>query len=133
MKPPEEVRREFVRQWLDKAESDFKLAEHLISENAPFLEAACLHAQQAAEKYLKAFLVEHQVEFPKTHNLGHLLDLSATIDSSLVKRLQQITVLNPYGVDYRYPGDFPEITRDDAGKALKLVGMVRDAILRALK
>ncbi len=133
MKPPEEVRREFVQQWLDKAEGDFELAKHLVSENAPFLEAVCLHAQQAAEKYLKAFLVEHQVEFPKTHNLGHLLDLSATIDSSLAKTLKQITVLNPYGVDYRYPGDFPEITQEDAGEALKLASMVRDAILRELK
>jgi hypothetical protein len=30
MKPPGKVKRELVRQWLDKAEKDFGLAEHLV-------------------------------------------------------------------------------------------------------
>ena len=60
MKPPEEVKRDLVRQWLTKAENDLGVARHLAAESGYFT-AVAFHAQQAAEKYLKAFLVEHQV------------------------------------------------------------------------
>ena len=65
MRPPEEVRRELVRQWLGKAEGDFAVAEHPLAEGTGFLAAAGFHWQQAAEKFLKALLVRHQVDFPK--------------------------------------------------------------------
>ncbi|MFQ6098037.1 MAG: HEPN domain-containing protein, partial [Armatimonadota bacterium] len=70
MRPPEEVKREFVRQWVAKAASHLGVARHLLSDGSPYVEVICFHAQQAAEKYLKAFLVERQIEFPKTHDLG---------------------------------------------------------------
>jgi len=33
------------------------------------------HAQQCAEKYLKAYLVSAGVDFPYTHNISRLLEL----------------------------------------------------------
>ncbi|MFB0515387.1 MAG: HEPN domain-containing protein, partial [Candidatus Neomarinimicrobiota bacterium] len=66
MRPPEEVKREFLQQWLEKAAKDLELAAHLLGENAPYLDAIGFHAQQAAEKYLKALLVHYQIEFSKT-------------------------------------------------------------------
>ena len=65
MKPPEEVKREFVRQWLRKGLADLAAARHLLSGGADLLYGAAFHAQQAAEKFLKAALVWHQVEFPQ--------------------------------------------------------------------
>ena len=79
MKRPEETRRELVREWLEKSQNDLGLAEYLIRERSPYLNAIGFNAQQAAEKILKAFLVRHQVEFPKTHNIGELLDLVAHV------------------------------------------------------
>ena len=76
MRPPEEVRREHVKQWLVRADEDFGLAKQLVLENSPYIHAICFHAQQAAEKYLKAFLVHSNVEFPKTHDIDKLLNLS---------------------------------------------------------
>ena len=133
MKPPEKVKRELVRQWLDKAEKDFGLAKHLVLENKPYFEASCFHAQQAAEKYLKALLVWHQVEFPKTHDLDEILDLVATIDSPLAESLRDVITLTPYGVEIRYPGDFPDTTPEDAKTAVELAGKVRDAVVSTLK
>ena len=127
MRPPEEVRRGLIRQWLARAEEDFGLAEHLVSEGSPYLGAVGFHSQQAAEKFFKAVLVRHQVEFPKTHNLGELLDLVAKVDSGLAQSLQEASVLNPYGVEIRYPGDFPEMTINDAKAAVSLAEKVRDA------
>jgi HEPN domain-containing protein len=133
MRPPEEVKLDLVSQWLNKAEDDYLVCQHLISEKGLFLSAIGFHAQQAAEKYLKAYLVERQIDFPKTHNLGILLDLIALADPNLAACLNGTTALNPYGVDFRYPGDFPVISIDDARKALDLAGQVREAIKSVLK
>lgn len=133
MRPPEEVKRELVRNWLAMAEEDFRVAEHLYSEKTPYLRAIGFHAQQAAEKFLKAYLVYHQIEFPKTHDLGELLDLLGSADAPLAKHLHDIIILNPYGVETRYPSDFPEMTPEETEAAVKLAGEVRDAINNALK
>lgn len=133
MKPPDEVRRELVQEWLHKAEEDFSVADYLVSGKTPFLTAVGFHTQQAIEKFLKAFLVHHQVEFTKTHNLNKILDLVATIDVPLAESLRDVAVLTPYGVDVRYPGDVPEMTPEGAKKAVELASKTRDAIRHALE
>lgn len=128
MKPPDEARRDLVRQWLDKAKKDFGLARHLLLEGCGYREAIAFHSQQAAEKLLKSYLVLHQIDFPRTHNLGELLDRIAARDSALAHSLVDITALNPYGVEYRYPGDFPDLTEDDAETAFRMAEKVWAAI-----
>jgi HEPN domain-containing protein len=110
---------------LDKSDKDFFLAQHLSAEGNSYREALAFHAQQAAEKLLKGFLTVRQVHFPKTHNLGDLLDRMATVDPDLADALRNITALNPYGVEYRYPGDFPELTSEDTDEALRLAEEAR--------
>ncbi len=132
MKPPDEARNELVRQWLEKAQLDLDVAWNLVSQGTRFLPAAAFHAQQAAEKYLKALLVHYQIEFPKTHDLGELLDLLAPVEGPLVSSLAEATALNPYSVDMRYPGEMPEISEDEAKQATELAQTVRDAVLTAL-
>lgn len=129
----EKIKCEFVKEWLNKAEEDFSLAEHLVAENTSYYAAIGFHAQQAAEKYLKAFLVDHQIEFPKTHDLAELLDRVSAVNASLAESLDEITVLTSYGVDARYPADLPEISPDEAGRAVELAKMVRDAIISVMK
>jgi len=133
MKPPEQVRRELVQQWLAKATEDLTVARHLLSEGLGCLGAIGFHAQQAAEKYLKALLVAHQIEFPKTHDLGELLDLVASCDDTLAQSLQDIAALNPYGVDFRYPGDAPQLTPEDARHAVELATRTQDTVLAVIE
>jgi HEPN domain-containing protein len=133
MKEPDEIRHEFVQQWLSKAESDCQLAKYLLAANTPFYEAIGMHCQQAAEKYLKAFLVYNKTEFPKTHHLGELLNLMKGLNPELAGKLQEITILNPYAVDYRYPTDVPAMTLTDAKKAVELAEMVRDMVGKMLE
>jgi HEPN domain-containing protein len=90
MDNPDQIKNDLVKQWLDLAESDLGLSKHLLDEGI-YLEDACFHCQQAAEKYLKAFLVRHQIEFPKTHNLGELLERCAKADPGLASALKEIT------------------------------------------
>jgi HEPN domain-containing protein len=132
MRPPEEVRRDLIRQWLSKADGDLDAARILLFEDRSFLNIVGFHCQQAAEKYLKAFLTDRQVDFPKTHNLGELLDLIERVDEPLADSLRSITILNPYGVETRYPGDAPDPSRAEAEVALGLAEKARGAILGAL-
>lgn len=132
MRPPEEIKTEFTRDWIRKAEIDFKTAGHLCQNGDDFVEGVAFHAQQAAEKYLKAFLVWHQIEFRKTHDIDALLMLAGKVDDKLPDVLRDAMVLTPYGVDYRYPGDYPEVTRGDAESALQLADCVRKEVLGRL-
>ena len=131
-KPPDQVRDEFVRQWLLKAEEDLNAAKSLITYGETFLSTVCFHSQQAAEKYLKAFLTNRQVEFPKTHAINQLLDLIAPVDSKLSESLRDVIVLTNYGVDVRYPGDLPSVTSSEAQQAIQLAEKVRRSVLELL-
>jgi HEPN domain-containing protein len=79
---PETIRS--VRQWVEKAEHDLIAAEHTLTleENCP-LDTICFHTQQCAEKYIKAFLVQESIGFPKTHDLRALMQL-IPLDLSLL-------------------------------------------------
>src|SRR5260370_41039096 len=69
---------DLVQGWLTKAASD--LVAMRASGQAGALDAACFHAQQAAGKYLKAYLADHDREIIHTHNLFKLLTACAEID-----------------------------------------------------
>ncbi len=64
-----------TREWVDKAENNFTVAQLLIEQSVPKNDIICFHAQQCAEMYLKACLQEADIFFPKTHELSRLLDL----------------------------------------------------------
>jgi HEPN domain-containing protein len=48
-KPPDQVREEFARQWLLKAEEDLNAAKSLLSHGETFLSTVCFHSQQAIQ------------------------------------------------------------------------------------
>jgi len=70
------------QKWLKMAETEFAAAEALI-EAGVALTGACFHCQQAAEKSVKAWLLAHDVEAPKTHKLEHLIELSTQTEPTL--------------------------------------------------
>jgi HEPN domain-containing protein len=133
MKPPEERKRELVSQWLTKADRDFVAAQILLQSDPFVLAIVGFLAQQAAEKYLKAYLVWKQIEFPKTHNIGALLVLISKANEELAAELMPARILSDYAVESRYPGDLPELSKEDASAAIKLSESVRDVIRTALK
>ncbi len=66
--------RELVAEWMRHARSDLAVAR-MVDEEQIAPEILAFHAQQAAEKALKALLVQRQVEFPRLHVIGPLLKL----------------------------------------------------------
>ena len=132
MRPPEEVLREILGQWIRKAEIDYSAAQQLLEAKDLLREAIAFHCQQAAEKYLKAFLVRHQVEPLRTHNLGKLLDQVAGVSADLAASLADAVALSPYGVDIRYPGDFPDVLIGGEKPLFDLAHRVREAVMAEL-
>lgn len=128
MKRPEEVKREFVRQWARKAAADLRAAQRLLDGGADFAASAAYHAQQAGEKFLKAILVWHQVGFPKTHDIGRLVDLIGTADASFADRVREAVLLTPYGVETRYPGELPDPSADEARGAIAVAERIAAAV-----
>ena len=133
MRTPEQVKWDFVQQWLDKARKDLAAAEVLLKEGIGDYENVGFHAQQAAEKFIKAFLVHYQVEFPKSHNVALLRQLVARVDPRLADTLAAADALTPYGVEFRYPGDLPSVSRDEGEKAIRLAAQTRALITESLK
>jgi HEPN domain-containing protein len=61
--PHDPARVEDARTWLVRAASDLGAGAHDLTVEPPFTGDAVFHAQQAAEKSLKAFLTWHDVPF----------------------------------------------------------------------
>jgi len=132
MRTPEQVRWDFVQQWLNKAKHDLNAAEVLHKSEIESFEITSFHAQQAAEKFIKAILVRHQVEFPKTHDIAKLRNLILKIDKVLFEKLEPADILTPYGVEFRYPGDLPDLTQQQAENALQVALQMKQIILNHL-
>ena len=65
---------EIAKEWIEKAEEDYGFACEGI-ERTDYFAQVCFHFQQAAEKYLKAFIVANKLEFRAVHNLLELLEI----------------------------------------------------------
>jgi len=120
---------DLVRGWLQKAQSDVVALD--ASLNAGAFDAACFHAQQAAEKYLKAFLIYHDAQYPLTHDLVKLIELCAGIDGSFRSLAPTVDPLTPYAVKLRYDETFwPALDEAQAARASALA--VKESVLSRL-
>ncbi|MCX7838134.1 MAG: HEPN domain-containing protein [Anaerolineae bacterium] len=118
---------EILADWINKAEGDYNTARReLTARRKPNYDAVCFHAQQCAEKYLKAFLVSHEIDPPRTHNLIELLKLCSAKDGTFELLHPSLDLLNAYAVDIRYPGEFS--TKDEARDAVKAMKHVREFV-----
>lgn len=113
-----------THEWVEKAEGDFTTAtREYRARKAPNFDAACFHAQQLAEKYLKAVLQEQASPIPKTHSLADLMALCMKIDPFYQKVQSDLNILEGYAVQFRYPGQSAD--KLEAKTALKAAKIVR--------
>lgn len=114
----------YVLEWVQKAEGDYVTATELLKLRLlNITDSACYHCQQCAEKYAKAYLVYHAIEFVRTHNLLELLELCQNQDETFFTIRLQMNLLNNYGVDIRYPGRFTSL--EEAEGAVEAMNTIR--------
>jgi HEPN domain-containing protein len=107
-------------EWLSHAESDLRLARLAANDPQIIPGQVCFHAQQAAEKSIKAAMLFRGIEFPLTHDIEELLEIAEGRGLIIPEEIQEADHLTPYAVETRYPGYLEEITGEDVNNALQM-------------
>jgi HEPN domain-containing protein len=103
--------REVAQLLLRKAREDLSAARVLVATENQADHIIGFHLQQAVEKALKAALVEHAVEIPRTHDLGYLIEVLSEEKVEIPHVVSTSDWLTPWGVLFRYDDD-PTISLD---------------------
>jgi HEPN domain-containing protein len=91
-----------AEQLVRKAEGDFLTMERECAAENCVEDSVCFHAQQCVEKYLKAVLVEHDIHFPKVHDLVRIATLLPSGFEIPAEHFSMLPDLSAGAVEFRY-------------------------------
>ena len=114
-----------------KASHDLIAARAILAAGDAF-DTACFHAQQAVEKSLKAVLALHEIEYPRRHDVGELLELVKPLTPDVAQYAERIINLAPYAVEIRYEVEF-DPSDEQATEAVQTAEEVYVLIKRAIE
>ena len=120
--------RDHAQALLQKAANDLFAARAILAAGEAF-DTVCFHAQQAVEKSLKAVLALYEIEYPRRHDLGELLELVKPLAPVVAQYAERIISLAPYAVEVRYEVEF-EPDDDQATEAVQTAEEVYELIKR---
>ncbi|HHW58426.1 MAG TPA: HEPN domain-containing protein [Clostridia bacterium] len=112
------------KQWLEYADSDYKAAAELLKTDLHNI--VCFHAQQAIEKFLKAYLVLNGINPPKIHSIILLLKVCMELSEDFAKFKNNAKIIDMFYIPSRYPnaplGSLPDgiPSKNDAQKAFEI-------------
>ncbi len=121
-----------VVEWLKKAEDDFEIAARAIQGKRRINWVACYHAQQSAEKHLKAFLIANDQEPERTHNLVRILNECKRFEPGFTFLEGYAEFLTPFAAEIRYPTGM-ELRLRHAKKSLKAANEIKMFVLERLR
>ena len=131
--PPDDPRLEDARAWLARAELDLRAADlELRTPEAGLWADVAFHAQQAAEKALKALLASRDVPFRKTHSIEELGRACLDIAPELGPVVDAAVPLTEYAWKFRYPGEISDPSRAEAEEAVAVARRVVGSVKRIL-
>jgi HEPN domain-containing protein len=115
-----------VQEWLTKASEDFAFARVNLVEQKPFHAQICFHFHQAVEKYLKAYIVAHELDFRKLHDLPLLLKICAGHDPAAYQLQEACEYLSAFYVETRYPVHWPtHYSSEEAQRAMESAELIK--------
>lgn len=104
IREPDAARR-FIQAWLERADEDLEAIRLMLAPDRVPWGPVCFHAQQAAEKYLKALLIQRGQHPDRTHDLRQLLESSRQLGYALAGIHDDCVLLSNYAVEARYPDE----------------------------
>ena len=116
--------------WIKRAKSNLVIAKNIFKSEYEvfggevFFEELCFELQQSVEKSLKALLLFHGVEFPKTHDIDRLIKLLKINSVDIPEEILEAGILTQYAVRTRYPDDIRRITEEEYKEALEIAEKV---------
>jgi len=122
-----------VEEWIEKADEDLEFALVNLQEGKPFIAQICFHFQQAAEKYLKGYIVAKDLEFRKTHDLPMLLNICISKNSAFETLSEDCEYLNTFYVESRYPVHWPtDFSQQEAQRSSEASRRIRSLVKKEL-
>jgi len=118
---------DIVSNWIKKADRDLEVSKRELELSEPFTDIICFHAQQAAEKYMKAYLIWLNIEFQKTHDIEDLVVIASKKDPSILKLKDSGAELSSFAVEVRYP-EFEEPSLVDTKIAVEVAEKFKNYI-----
>lgn len=120
--PPDPPRADDPQEWLNRARSNLLHAKSRSS--GVYFEDLCFDAQQAAEKALKAILVQREVRFPYVHDLATLLTLIDQTGEEIPPRVRQAGRLTRFAIAARYPSVAEAVTEPEYQESVAIAEAV---------
>jgi len=105
--------KEEVKRWMAQAKEELDTAQ--INFEAEKYFSAAFWCQQAAEKALKALLIDKTNEFPKIHDLTKL----ARLNSAPKEIVELCAKLNPAYTASRYPDSSKKYSKEECKQVIK--------------
>jgi len=128
MKPEEDY-----NEWIRKASEDFGFSSSILPDTT-FYAQVCFHFQQAAEKYLKAYIVAKKLSFRKIHDLTELLSICSGNEAQFSALFEDCNFLTDYYIDTRYPVHWPAtVSKEEALKAQEAARKIKEFVESLLK
>ena len=120
------------KDWLEKGNHDLEDAQRLF-ENGGYTDTICFLCQQAAEKYLKGYLVAKNAVPAAIHHLEDLARNCAKFEKDFLELLDSCLLLTRYYIETRYPPLVPiEYTKDETKKAIaiaeEITALIKDKL-----
>ncbi len=104
--------------WIRYAKADLALARVPLPADGLY-ELLCFHAQQAAEKSVKAILIHHGIPPPRTHSIERLIDLlpASTLRTTTLIQAARLTI---FATVTRYPSGDESVSVEEYQEAVHL-------------
>ena len=118
---------DIINGWMKKADRDLEVADRELKITDPLTDIICFHAQQSAEKYMKAYLIFLDIEFQKTHDIEDLVAVASKKGPSVLEFKDIGAELSTFAVEARYP-EFEEPSLEDTINAVEIAKKFKNYI-----
>jgi len=125
--------KEVIELWLHKADEDELNIKSILKHRDGTPSAACFLSQQMAEKYLKGFLIFIKNDLVKIHDLIKIEEIISEFFSDINVVHTEVSMLNGFYIETRYPGDFPEFSWAEAEEAYESAKTIKNFVLEKIK
>jgi HEPN domain-containing protein len=118
-----------VKQWIEKADHDLGTGQVTYLYIPQYCDTIAFHCQQAAEKYLKGFLLFLDIPFKRQHSLNYLLGLLSQKIEISNELYDNASELEDFAVEIRYPDTSVDLSDDEIQQAFKITKLIRAFVL----
>lgn len=120
---------DIIKQWIEKGDHDLGTAQVTFLYLPQYRDTISFHCQQAAEKYLKGYLLFLEIPFQKKHSLNYLLSMiSGEIEVSN-EIFENASILEDFAVEIRYPDTSIDLSDEDIKQAIGISKLIRTYVL----